>query len=401
MGEEVARSEQLMQVLLDVGACSRDVIDWPHGIEPDPIVVGSVPRGEIFSDTVLSLAITQASPGLVKRLIDEGADVQSKTLHSFNQPAYALAGRNFFQGITPLHIGSFYLNVAGVQVLLDYRGGDINIVDMVSSRDDRGSLPLHWAAGGPDRIEEDYELARRDITVQTIDTFRLLLAPDPTTINARDDQGETALFWATRNYGSGGRKHFDILKFLCDNGADASVRDRNGQTPLHWLGFPRWSADPIGTAIIDLFLAYGAKIGDTDLDGNTPLHLAARCLDQVEAVRFLLSRGADVGAKNSKVNTPLHEVVDNNPYWMRDLGTTRDDNLRAQDEMLKELQGAGGNVDWMSQENAAGKTPLHIRDENRREWQEWDRKQLAEWRGMGRGREGSGISPSVTEQETP
>jgi hypothetical protein len=277
------------------------------------------------------------------------------------------------------------LNVAGVQVLRDYRGGDINIVDMVSSRDDRGSLPLHWAAGGPDRIEEDYELARRDITVQTIDTFRLLLAPDPTTINARDDQGETALFWATRNYGSGGRKHFDILKFLCDNGVDANVRDRNGQTPLHWLGFPRWSADPIDTAIIDLFLAYGAKIGDTDLDGNTPLHLAARCLDQVEAVRFLLSRGADVSAQNSKVNTPLYEVVDN-PYWMRDLGTTRDDNLRAQDEMLKELQGAGGNVDWMSQENAAGKTPLQIRDEKRREWQEWDRKQLAEWRGTGRGR---------------
>jgi hypothetical protein len=58
MGEEVASSEQLMQVLLDVGACARDVIDRPYGIEPDPIVVGSVPRGEIFSDTVLSLAIT-------------------------------------------------------------------------------------------------------------------------------------------------------------------------------------------------------------------------------------------------------------------------------------------------------------------------------------------------------
>lgn len=84
---------------------------------------------------------------------------------------------------------------------------------MVSSRDDRGSLPFHWAAGGPDRIEEDYELARRDITVQTIDTFMLLLAPDPTTINARDDQGETALFWATRNYGSGAESILISLNF--------------------------------------------------------------------------------------------------------------------------------------------------------------------------------------------
>ena len=46
MGEEVARSEQLMQVLLDMGACARDVIDWPRGIEPDLIVavLGVKPR---------------------------------------------------------------------------------------------------------------------------------------------------------------------------------------------------------------------------------------------------------------------------------------------------------------------------------------------------------------------
>ena len=385
MDEEAARSEQLMNMLLDMGACARDVIEWPRSIEPDPIIVASVPRGEIFSDTVLSLSISQASPGLVKRLIDEGADRQSKTLRSFNEPVYAFTSRKFFQGVTPLHIGGLYLNVAGIQVLLDHRGGDINIVDMVSSRDNRGSLPLHWAAGGPGRIEEDYKLAGRDITLQTIGTFKLLLAPDPTTINARDDQGETALFWATRNHGNGGRKHFDILKFLCDNGADASVRDRSGQTPLHWLGFPRWSADPIDIAIIDLFLAHGAKISDTDLDGNTPLHLAARCLGQVEAVRFLLSRGADTNAENSKGNTPLHEVVDN-PRWMQGLGITRDDNLRAQDEMLRELQEVGGSVNLMDQKNASGKTPLQIRDEKRREWQEWDRKRLAERRGMGRGR---------------
>ena len=142
---------------------------------------------------------------------------------------------------------------------------------------------------------------------------------------------------------------------------------------------------PIDTAIIDLFLAHGAKISDTDLDGNTPLHLAARCLGQVGAVRFLLSRGADTNAENSKGNTPLHEVVDN-PRWVQGSGITRDDNLRAQDEMLRELQEVGGNVDLMDQKNASGETPLQIRDEKRREWQEWDRKQLAERRRMGRGR---------------
>jgi hypothetical protein len=46
MGEEVARSEQLMQVLLDMDACARDVVDRPRGIEPDLIVavLGVKPR---------------------------------------------------------------------------------------------------------------------------------------------------------------------------------------------------------------------------------------------------------------------------------------------------------------------------------------------------------------------
>lgn len=237
---------------------------------------------------------------------------------------------------------------------------------MVSCRDSLGSLPLHWAAGGPGRIKEDYELAGRDITLQTISTFKLLLAPDSASINAQDDREETALFWAVRNHGQGSRKHFDILKFLCDNGADMSIRDRYGQTPLHWLCFPRWTSDHIDTAVTYLLLAHGAKVGDTDLDGNTPLHLIARCLTQVEAAQFLLNRGADASAKNSKGNTPLHEAVDN-PRWTPNRVTTRDYEIRAQDKMVRALQEAACSANLMAQVNAAGKTPQQIRDEKTRE----------------------------------
>jgi hypothetical protein len=94
-------------------------------------------------------------------------------------------------------------------VLLDYQDSDIDLAGIVSCRDNHGSLPLYWATGGPGRIEEDYELAGRDITFQTISIFKLLLGLDPTSINAQDDQGETTLFWATRNHGQGGRKHLD------------------------------------------------------------------------------------------------------------------------------------------------------------------------------------------------
>jgi ankyrin repeat protein len=391
--EHLARGEQLMQMLLDRGACAHDGIRWHPDIELDPIVMAGVPREEVFRETVLSLAVSQASPDLIKRLINGGANVHSKTLHSFNQPVHVMGNRQSFQGVTPLHIGSYYLNVEGIQALLDHRGSDIDIVDMVSCRDSHGSLPLHWAAAGPGDSEEYYVLSGRDVALQRISIFKLLLGPDPTSINARDNRGQTALFWATRNRGQSGSRHFDILKFLCDNGADVSVRDRNGQTPLHWLGFPNWTSEPIDTAIIDLFLAHGAKLGDTDLDGNTPLHLAVRCLTQVNAVRFLLYRGADVDAKNSKGNTPLHEVADN-PRWVPGRFTSRDDKIRVQDEMIRALQEAAGNTNLMAQPNDAGKTPQQIRDEKWREWDELERERLAESSrreardkaGMGRGR---------------
>lgn len=121
MSEQVARSEQLMQVLLDMGACASNVTGWPDGTNPDPSVMTGLLWGETFTGTVLSLAMSQASPSLVKRLVDGGASVQSKTMRSFDSHggAYALADKRLFQGVTPLHIGSFYLNSAGIQMLFE------------------------------------------------------------------------------------------------------------------------------------------------------------------------------------------------------------------------------------------------------------------------------------------
>jgi ankyrin repeat protein len=66
--------------------------------------------------------------------------------------------------------------------------------------------------------------------------------------------------------------------------------------------------EPTDTALIDL-LAHCANVGDANIDGNNPFNLAARNLQHTEDVLFLLSRGVDVSAKNSKGNTPLHEAA--------------------------------------------------------------------------------------------
>ncbi|KIN09101.1 hypothetical protein OIDMADRAFT_111204 [Oidiodendron maius Zn] len=342
MRDTMACSEELMLLLLDRGASARDAVTRAD----------EKPR-----DTVLTLAISRASSKLVKRLIDEGADVHTKKMHFLNDGSFG--GLDTIWDVTPLHIGSFYSNVEGIQTLLDNRGSGIYIADMVSCCDSFGRHPLHWAAGGPSPLE--FALSNATTTI------KLLLTSNPDTVNTQDKQGDTALHYAARSHAQRISKNSDTLKFLCENGADASLRDRKGQTPLHCLCFHAPGSEPIDTSLIPLLLAHGSDIGDADADGNTPLHLAVKNLQSVEAVQLLLNQGANVGAKNLIGNTPLHQAAGGH-IWIQEGELTHNDRMRAQDEMMRVLQEAEGNLNLMDQENAAGKTPRLIREERRNRW---------------------------------
>ena len=372
--DRVARGEELMQLLLDRGACARDsMTDRNEDSQP--------------CDTVLSLAISKASAAMVTRLIDEGADVHGKRLQFFQDSFFGVfVGRDVIRDITPLHTGSFYLNAEGVQVLLDRRGSGIEISDMVSCRDSFGCLPLHWAAGGPGSLEEELIFPYDDIVSHALSTMKLMLTSNPSTINAQDEHGETPLHFAVRGHARCGTKHSAIAKLLLEYGADASLRGRKGQTPLHCLGFDVLGGEPIDPTLIALLLAHGANVDDLDADGNTPLYLAAKNLHHVEAVRFLVSRGANVNATDSQGNTPLHRAAGGS-IWFAERKLTVDDLIRAQDEMMRVLQDAGGNnVNLMDQPNAAGRTPRQIREEIRNKWRESEEPQRKLLDGAGRGR---------------
>ncbi|PQE30580.1 Ankyrin protein [Rutstroemia sp. NJR-2017a WRK4] len=376
--QHVARSEELVQLLLDRGACARDVMNYADVYE-----------------TVLSLTISRASPGLVKRLIDGGADVHVKTTREL--VPWSGYDERVVRDFTPLHAGSLYLNLEGIQVLLENRGSDIDISDMLSSRDSSGSLPLHWAAGSFNQPDNEV-WARDDIVAQATDTIKLLLQGSSlSSINIPDNRGNTPLHLASSGEAHPSSKHSlvarAIVKLLLEHGADVRLRNRKGQTPLHLV--------TTDTELMELLLANGAGLNDADAEGNTALHFAASNLRYVEAVRFFISRGADLHARNSKWNKPLHEAAGG--YYLNDrrrltAGSYRDGNvrwtsaelMRAQDEVLGVFLDAGCDLD--GQCNVEGRTPQMVLEETRRKWErredDWRRRQdqMRAGRGRGRGR---------------
>lgn len=106
--------------------------------------------------------------------------------------------------VTALQVSSMYWNTEAFQALLD-RGGR-TITESLSCRDSNGRLPLHWAAAGPGSFE--CWLSDDEVSNRIIGALKLLCSGSD--INARDNQGETALHYAIRGHACSGRsKHFD------------------------------------------------------------------------------------------------------------------------------------------------------------------------------------------------
>ncbi|KAG6599729.1 Serine/threonine protein kinase [Phytophthora cinnamomi] len=144
-------------------------------------------------------------------------------------------------------------------------------------------------------------------------------------VNARTDLGETALMSASRN------GDMDVVRFLVESGADVNAVDNKGWSPLVFAvgsgkldvaGFlieagadssvvkkkkAELLSDAVQNGILDT-VRYLMESGDanaTDEQGKTLLMIAAQC-SQMDVVRFLVDRGADLNAVDNLNNsTPL------------------------------------------------------------------------------------------------
>ncbi|KLO96708.1 ankyrin [Fusarium fujikuroi] len=370
--------EAIISLLLDQGASASDVSYWD----------------EELRNTVLTSAAEWAGSQLIKRLIDDGADIYTKVVRGrWEDKLWNLPEGSF--EVNALYVACTHANFEAVKSLIDCRGAEVEMLDVIWQRDTLGSLPLHWVnqtclpkeSFGYSK-EAVYDKAR-SIT----DIIELLLDLDPTIINVSDKDGNTPLHYATRSPSRYDKMYTPIIQLLCARGADASIQNTESQTPLHTLFrledgdeyrdyiCKKSSVDPVTVLTL---LAHGASPADIDMAGDTPLHIAAANLEWADVVSLLLVHGADPALPNLKGQTALHRAA-GGTYLGRNKDYQAPERIRAQEDVFSRLVKAGG-VELMDLTDAEGMKPGEISNRTRKAWKELDGPPKQTGNGSGRER---------------
>ena len=252
-------------------------------------------------------------------------------------------------GNTPMHIAAQYNN-ADFMRLLALRGADIQALN------DRNETPMHLAcdAGSHDAVQLLVELCAESSAVDENGLTPLLRASihghsscimaivndyyndsllvpsspyhagdstnldDKSLVNSngsedgvggvlgfnphtylitedRDQQGETAVFWAVRH------KHLTLLRYLLEHGFEANPPNAIGETPLHVAA--RVSSVPM----LEVLLSARADLNSSITDlGESVLHYAA-AYARADTIQYLISRRVPIDAHTlDSMQTPLH-----------------------------------------------------------------------------------------------
>lgn len=92
-----------------------------------------------------------------------------------------------------------------------------------------------------------------------------------------------------------------------------NIKNENGQTPLYW------ACERKNIEIIRAVIERGADLNAAEQNGFTPLHLAT-FLGNVDVVKVLLEYGASVDCVTNTGATPLHLAAKNGNLQVRAVG---------------------------------------------------------------------------------
>ncbi|MBK6005350.1 ankyrin repeat domain-containing protein [Ramlibacter ginsenosidimutans] len=140
----------------------------------------------------------------------------------------------------------------------------------------------------------------------------------------------------------------EVVRTLIQVGADPERSDDLGSTALHHAAWR--SGEPASDCLVALLDA-GCDADEESGNGATAVMVAAHA-GNVDGVRVLLSRGANVDARDADGNTPLLFALDPSVQLSRDPSRSA-----RSEEVVRALVEAGADVNG---QNHDGQAPLHL-----------------------------------------
>lgn len=252
----------------------------------------------------LQYAINWPDAGLVKMLVERGADVNLADTSGYtalidavrdNKPEYTTIAKFLIEHGANVHSSNdeaIFAAARGadhevVQLLIG-KGAPVNLHDAKND----GDTVLMTAAGGA-----------------SVETIKLLVAAGAD-IKATNNENESALMKAvTLDHRYSPEVRLPIIDFLLNGGSDLNGVDKSGRTPL-LHAVVQYMSEAGGVIshpeVVKLLLDRGADVKLRDNEGNTALLLAIEVRNESpDIVRLLLGHGVEINAQNSKGESAL------------------------------------------------------------------------------------------------
>jgi len=196
----------------------------------------------------------------VKKIIGEGADINTKNNYDY----------------TPLHFACWNENGFEIVKFLIEKGAKVNAKANINR------TPIHVAC----KNKNPFLIIK-------------LLLEKGADVNSKNSDNNTPLHFICL------KKDLQTAKFIIKNGAEVNSKNNNNLTPLHFACKMSNNLE-----IVKLLIENGAVLNAKTNNKMTALHYACETEDNIEIVEFLINKGTNINAKTGKSLTPLHYAAD-------------------------------------------------------------------------------------------
>lgn len=305
-----------------------------------------------LAHTPLHRAATEDHLECFKALADAGADLNVADKDGDRLAFFAYAHKKFDFLNLLVHKGvDLNAKDKNGETLLNYatRDGNLQLVKLLL---EKGAL-----VNGCNKMNKTpLHIAAETVNLQCV---KLLAANKEVDFNAKDVNGESPLFYATKS------GDIEIQRFMISKGADLSIKDVHGKTLLHV------AAENGNVNSLRQFLMQKRRlVNEKNNTLDTPVHVAAK-FGHLECLKALVNDDANLAAKNDNEDTCLMLAVQHDHFECLKFLTEKGASLGAQNKAkesllhvaarsgsatcLKFLADKGANLEA---KNALNETPL-------------------------------------------